>query len=85
MRMLLSLRHTRRGTYQMSEEVNVKKQPVVFVTIELWVRDTIDPLVAGDLIGEELVSMKEKGCEITHIDFVRGIAGTPMMEDEDDD
>lgn len=69
----------------MSEEVNVKKQPVVFVTIELWVRDTIDPLVAGDLIGEELVSMKEKGCEITHIDFVRGIAGTPMMEDEDDD
>lgn len=64
-------------------EIGVKKEPVVFVTIELWVSGTLDPLVAGDRIGEDLLSMKSKGCEITHIDFVRGIAGTPTTEEDD--
>jgi len=65
-------------------EINVDQELVVFVTLELWVKNTLDPLVAGEMIGEELLSLKEKGCEITRINFVRGIAGTPTMEDDDD-
>lgn len=66
----------------MSNDVSIDKQPAVFVTVELWVKGILNPVEAGMRIGEDLESMIEKGCEITSIRFDRGIAGTPVMEDE---
>lgn len=61
----------------MSERPNIIQQPAVFVTIELHKKGTLDPLLVGDLIGDELISIQNKGCDISSITFVRGIAGTP--------